>query len=89
MIMAAAAGLTPLQVDELTLGEVIIVIEGYHERERLSLVSRINAVLRALSQKGDPFKGLRSGLEQAASRTLSLKEATRRWLWTPKPDDSQ
>lgn len=62
MVDAAEAGISPLEFYEMTLGEVLIAIEGHHERERKNLISRVNAVLRGLSQLGkkstDPFKGL-------------------------------
>lgn len=44
------------------MGDIFLTIEAHHEREKNTLISRINAVLRGLSQLGknpsDPYKGL-------------------------------
>lgn len=74
----------------MTLGEVIIAIEGYQERERQSLISRISSILRAFQRKGDPFKGLiKHESKPEDGRTSAM--ALRRLLGTggkkPKTDD--
>jgi len=44
------------------MGDIFLAIEAHHEREKNTLISRVNAVLRGLSQLGknptDPYKGL-------------------------------
>jgi len=48
--------------DDLTMDEIFLAVEAYNERENNTLISRINAVLRGLSQlnknPSDPYKGL-------------------------------
>lgn len=69
MVAAAEAGITPHAFYDLTLDEIMVAIEGYHERERQSLISRVNAVLRGLGAafsktRTDPYKGLHKETEQ-------------------------
>ena len=78
MVTVAAAGVPPLDFYQMTVGEVMIVVEGYHERERASLIGRIAAITRALS-KGDPLEGLRIAKRTAVK---SLQSAAQRWLWS-------
>ena len=75
------AGVDPLRLDEMTLAEALITIEAFNERERLNLLSRIGAILRALSKGSNPFKGLLKPGESGGKQKLSLNEATRRWFW--------
>jgi len=77
MVTVAAAGVSPLEFYRMTVGEVMVVVEGYNERERASLIGRIAAITRALS-KGDPLEGLRGARRSAVK---SIKSATQRWLW--------
>lgn len=78
MVQAAAAGILPLDFYALTLGEIAVAIDGYRERERVSLIGRVSAICRALS-KGDPLQDLRSTGKQVR---LSLKQAAQRFLWS-------
>lgn len=80
---AVAAGLTPHEIDGLTIGEISIVIEGYNEREKANLISRINAICRALSKKGDPYKGL---IDRGSRRVMSAGRAALDWIWQPKDE---
>jgi len=84
MISAAAAGITPDVFWCLTLGEVVIGIEGYHERERQSLIGRVNAILRALQKKGDPYKGL--GVNRGRKQ-MSWGAALMQWIWAPEDEE--
>ena len=58
MRQAAVAGVDPLRFDAMTVGEVLVCIEAYHERERQTLISRISSILRAFAKNGQAFKGL-------------------------------
>lgn len=86
MVQAATAGVTPAEFYRLTLGEIFVAIEGYHERERQSLISRINSMMRALppmfgKKGGDPYKGLGVKTSEAATPG-SLRQAAAKWLWS-------
>lgn len=80
MLDAAIAGIPPDRFYQLTLGEIFVVIEGYQEREKNNLIGRINAILRAFTKKGSPYKGLKTGGKEEVTQG-SLKRAAEAWLW--------
>ena len=83
MAQACAAGLTPREIEQLTLGEVFIAIEGYAMREKDSLIGRVNAICRGLStlsKDAKPFEGL----VDSAKKKVSLAGANTLWFWRPK-----
>lgn len=83
MVQAAEAGISPLEFYAMTVGEVLVVIEGHHERERQNLISRISAILRAFQKKGDPYKGL--NVRRAVEFTQGqVRKAASNWLWRPE-----
>lgn len=87
MLSAAVAGISPVDFYSLTIGEISIAIEAYHERERQSLVSRVSAVIRGLStlgkKKTDPFQGL--GVKGKQTLGLgALKRGAKAWLFKPE-----
>ena len=79
MVDAATAGINPAEFYDLTIGEITVAIEGYHERERQSTIGRITAILRGLSKKGNPYQGLTKVREEANASTIG--KAADAWLW--------
>jgi hypothetical protein len=69
------AGIQPWEFDDLTMGDIFLAIEAHHEREKNTLISRVNAVIRGLSQLGknptDPYKGLIEKDHKSLSSTES------------------
>lgn len=102
MLRASVAGISPVDFWELTVGEILITLEAYNERERQSLINRISAILRSFSKRGDPYKGIikpaEGGGSQAAAallRKVSVKadptakpidKATLAWIWSEEKD---
>lgn len=76
------AGVNPLVFDEMTVGEVVLMIEAHEERERQNLISRISAILRAFAKHGEAFKGLAKPGADNGPKKVSYREAARRWLWS-------
>jgi len=87
MHLALMAGIGVEEFYRLTIGEVQIAIDAYHERERQTLISRISAVLRGVgpifAKKGkrvDPYSGLGVSTHQATTHGL-IRRGAKAWLF--------
>jgi hypothetical protein len=86
MVTAAAAGVSPREFYRMTLGEILVVLEGYHRARRNAVVDRIVACVRALGQafgKADALQGLVEG----GGQQISAHGAKLARLWRPSHGD--
>lgn len=84
MVDACAAGVGVEEFYRLTVGEIVVAIDGHQEREKQTLISRVNSVLRGLStlgkKKSDPYHGLGVGGKREATQA-DFRRANDQWLW--------
>jgi len=81
MVRCAASGIAPSQFRELTLGEIVVVLQGYELRRKNSLVDTIVACVRSMAQALGGKNALEGIVDGDAGEVISFAEARRRRFW--------